>query len=149
MIQKPCNYRYFRIFPRGFPSQVNRKGVLYYQNLVKEILKYNITPVATIYHWDLPQPLSEIGGWTNPELVQYFVEYSRIVIGNLENVGYWITINEPKQICEYGYGRGTHAPGFKDDGSAVYRCAYVIVKAHAATYHMYKQDFPDYKGNCF
>lgn len=140
-------YRYSRIFPKGFASEVNRKGILYYQNLVKEMLKYNLIPVATIYHWDLPQPLEEIGGWTNPDLVEHFVAYSRIVIGNLDQVAYWVTINEPKQVCVKGYVDGKFAPGKKDDGISVYRCAYVIVKAHAATYHMYKEEFPHYKGN--
>lgn len=114
---------------------------------MKEILKHKLIPVATIFHWDLPQPLQELGGWTNPDLVEPFVKYARIVIKNLENVGYWITINEPKQICMKGYGEGSFAPGIRHSGVAEYVCAYVIVKAHAATYHMYKDEFPHYKGN--
>lgn len=125
---------------------MNQKGIKYYQNLVDEIVKQNLTPVATIFHWDLPQPLQDMGGWTNPDLVQHFVNYARIVIKNLEKVGYWITINEPKQICIRGYSDGDFAPGIKNSGIGDYLCAYVVVKSHAATYHMYKTEFPHYKG---
>lgn len=120
---------------------------MYYQNLVKEIVDQGMIPVATLYHWDLPQPLQDIGGWMNPELVPYFVNYSRVVIENLDNVGYWITINEPKQICRRGYGEGAFAPGIALDGIGEYLCAYVVAKAHAATYHMYKDEFPKLAGN--
>ncbi|KAJ8936638.1 hypothetical protein NQ314_012254 [Rhamnusium bicolor] len=101
-------------------------------------------PVATIFHWDLPQPLQDIGGWNNPALVGYFVNYSRIVIRDLPKVGYWITINEPKQICRRGYGVGDFAPGVHRDGIGEYLCAYVVVKCHAAVYHMYKETFPEF-----
>lgn len=103
----------------------------------------------TLYHWDLPQPLQDVGGWTNASLVDHFVNYARIVIKNLENVGYWVTINEPKQICVWGYGNGIHAPGTTNTGIDEYLCAYVCVKAHAATYHMYKKEFPHYKGDYY
>ncbi|XP_018565435.1 myrosinase 1-like [Anoplophora glabripennis] len=134
-----------RILPTGFADQINVKGIMYYQNLVNEIVKQGMIPVATLYHWDLPQSLQDIGGWTNPELVHHFVNYSRIVIESLDQVGYWITINEPRPICQYGYGAGAFAPGIALDGIGEYLCAYVLVKAHAAVYHMYKTEFPDLK----
>nr|XP_023025916.1 myrosinase 1-like [Leptinotarsa decemlineata] len=134
-----------RILPSGYDNYVNQKGILYYQNLIEEILKHKMIPVATIYHWDLPQSLQDIGGWTNPLLVNHFVNYARIVIKNFKDVGYWITINEPKQVCVRGYGAGDFAPGIKGSGIANYLCAYLIAKCHAATYHMYKDEFPHYK----
>ncbi|KAJ8973204.1 hypothetical protein NQ317_018953 [Molorchus minor] len=102
-------------------------------------------PVATLYHWDLPQPLQDIGGWQNPDLVNYFVNYSRIAIQLFDGVGYWITINEPKQICRRGYGDGSFAPGLALDGVGEYMCAYVVAKCHAAVYHMFKDEFPNSK----
>lgn len=131
-----------RILPTGFSNQINRKGIKYYQSLIDEILKYNMIPVATLYHWDLPQSLQDIGGWLNPALVYHFVQYSRIAIRSFKKVGYWITINEPKQICVRGYGDGTFAPGIALDGIGEYLCAYTVVKCHAAVYHMYKKEFP-------
>lgn len=104
-------------------------------------------PIATIHHWDLPQRLEDdFGGWLSPKLVEHFVNYARIVIKNLEEVQYWITINEPKQICIRGYGDGSFAPGKNTTGINEYLCAYTIAKCHAATYHMYKKEFPHYKG---
>lgn len=114
---------------------------------MNEILKHNLMPIVTIYHWDLPQPLQDIGGWTNPAMVDHFVAYARIVIRQLKNVGYWITINEPKQICIRGYALGILAPGLKSNSGAEYQCVYVLIKAHAATYRMYKKEFPNYRGN--
>nr|XP_023020159.1 lactase-phlorizin hydrolase-like [Leptinotarsa decemlineata] len=102
--------------------------------------------MVTLYHWDLPQSIQDKGGWTNEETIQYFVDYARIVFQNFPDVDYWITIHEPKQVCRGGYGNGSLAPFIFDSGRADYKCAYVILKAHAAVYHMYKNEFPDSKG---
>ncbi|XP_018565438.1 myrosinase 1 [Anoplophora glabripennis] len=135
-----------RVLPTGFANEINAKGLLYYQNLVKELKARNIEPVVTLYHWDLPQPLQEIGGWTNPNMVTYFKEYARVMIENLVGVQYWATFNEPKQVCRAGYGVGSLAPRISSNGIADYICPYIIVKSHAEVYHMYKNDFPDLKG---
>lgn len=99
--------------------------------------------MATLYHWDLPQALEDVGGLMNVSLVQHFVDYSRIVIKALPQVRYWVTFNEPKSICLYGYARGILAPGTYQN---IYQCAYVLLKAHAETYHMYKNEFTTYRG---
>ncbi|CAH1106423.1 unnamed protein product [Psylliodes chrysocephalus] len=135
-----------RVLPTGYSKPINEKGVTFYKKVIKEILRYNMTPVVTIYHWDLPQRLYEDGiDWTNPKLVDIFVNYARIVISRFPEVGLWTTINEPKQICHFGYGLGIFAPGVKSDGLLEYQCAYIVMKIHAATYHMYKNEFPHYK----
>ncbi|KAJ8924098.1 hypothetical protein NQ315_006880 [Exocentrus adspersus] len=135
-----------RVLPAGFAYKINEKGIEYYKNLVKELLAHNIQPVVTLYHWDLPEPLQEIGGWTNPDMVKYFKEYARIVIESLPEVQYWATFNEPKQVCRAGYGVGSLAPKISSDGIADYICPYVIVKSHAEVYRMYKNEFPELKG---
>lgn len=101
----------------------------------------------TLFHWDLPLKLFEDGlDWTNPCLIDHFVEYSRAVIKNFPQVGMWITINEPRVYCRFSYGEGIFAPGIKKSGILDYQCAYNIIKAHAAVYRMYKKEFPHYKG---
>ncbi|XP_057660180.1 myrosinase 1-like isoform X2 [Diorhabda carinulata] len=132
-----------RVLPTGYDNKVNEIGLQYYKNLVAEIRKYNMIPVATIYHWDLPNNLVSIG-WDNLKMVDLFVNYSRVVIKNLPDVGVWLTINEPKQICHSGYGDTLLAPAKNSSGLAEYMCAYVVLKAHAETYHMYKEEFKNY-----
>ncbi|CAG9829454.1 unnamed protein product [Diabrotica balteata] len=135
-----------RILPTGYTDNINQKGIQYYQNLVKEILKYNMIPIATLYHWELPQTLVASNlDWVNPDVIDIFVNYTRVVIQNLPDVGLWITVNEPKQICHHGYGEGKFAPGRNNSGVDDYQCDYVVLKAHAAAYHMYKEEFPHYQ----
>ncbi|XP_057654782.1 lactase/phlorizin hydrolase-like [Diorhabda carinulata] len=133
-----------RVLPTGYSNVINERGLQYYKNLVKEIRSRNMIPAATIYHFDLPQKLFEDGiDWRNPKLVNHFENYARIIIRSLPEVGVWFTINEPRQICLGGYAIGFLAPAI--DGDFQYQCNYVLLKAHAAVYHMYKTEFPHYK----
>ncbi|GLH16867.1 Myrosinase 1 [Gryllus bimaculatus] len=69
-----------RILPKGDLSQINQLGINYYDNLINELLDKGIEPLVTMYHWDLPQALQELGGWPNPILVDYFEDYARLLI---------------------------------------------------------------------
>nr|AHZ59670.1 glycoside hydrolase family 1 [Phyllotreta striolata] len=135
-----------RIYPTGFNNRLNTKGVLYYQNLVNELLKHNITPIATIYHWDLPQSIQDLGGWLNSNIVGYFTDYARGLFEYLPNVKYWVTINEPKQVCVGGYGKASKAPFIAMSGEGDYLCAYHVILAHASVYNLYKSQFSHLKG---
>ncbi|XP_072379887.1 myrosinase 1-like [Diabrotica undecimpunctata] len=135
-----------RVLPTGKADNISEAGLNYYKDLVKEIRKNGMLPVATIYHWDLPQSLYDEGiQWSNVSLIPYIVDYARVVIKNLPDVSYWVTINEPKQVCRIGYGTSHLAPGLNSSGLLEYDCAYVLLKSHAAMYHMYKKEFSDYK----
>ncbi|XP_060534450.1 myrosinase 1-like isoform X2 [Cylas formicarius] len=136
-----------RILPDGTPYQVNQKGIDYYLNLIKALKQNGIEPVITLYHWDLPQHLSEFGGWLNPQISDYFAAYARICFENFgPYVKYWTTINEPLSTCVIGYAQGLHAPGYYLIDGGMYQCAYVSLLAHAKAWHIYDEEFRAQQG---
>ncbi|CAH1101556.1 unnamed protein product [Psylliodes chrysocephalus] len=140
------SFSWSRIFPTGYNTTINHKGVQYYKNLLKEILKYGMIPMGTIYHWDLPQNLMDDGiHWTNPAIIDVMVDFSRFLFKTYPEVGMWITLNEPHWLCRLGYSLGKGAPGITSNGKDEYKCTYLAVKTHAAIYRMYKKEFPHYK----
>ncbi|KAJ8936633.1 hypothetical protein NQ314_012249 [Rhamnusium bicolor] len=136
-----------RILPTGFPNTINKLGVDYYKNLLNELKANNIEPLVTIFHWDLPQPLQEIGGWPNALLVDIFAEYARVAFTLFgDDVRNWITFNEARQICHEGYGIAEKAPAINSPGVAEYKCAHTVIKAHAKAYHIYQNEFKEKQG---
>lgn len=129
-----------RLIPTGIKSEhVNEKGVQYYDYLINHLLENNITPIVTLYHWDLPQVLQEkYGGWQNISMVNYFNEYANLCFERFGNrVKYWITFNNPWSVAVEGYETGEHAPGLRLRGTGAYRAAHHIIKAHAKVWHSY------------
>ncbi|HSL31199.1 MAG TPA: GH1 family beta-glucosidase [Anaerolineales bacterium] len=111
-------YRFSISWPRVLPSgrgKVNKKGLDFYDRLVDGLLKADIVPFVTLYHWDLPQKLEDEGGWTVRSTADSFVEYTDVVTRSLgDRVKNWITHNEPAVVAWLGYGIGVHAPGLKE-----------------------------------
>nr|XP_034840218.1 myrosinase 1-like [Maniola hyperantus] len=140
-----------RILPTSFPDKINEAGVQYYNNLIDEMLKYNIEPVITLYHWDLPQKLQDLGGWANPYIVDWFGDYARTVFELFgDRVKSWITINEPYQVCNQGYGDMAKAPMINSSGVGEYICTKNLLLAHARAYHIFDQEFrPKFGGSIF
>jgi beta-glucosidase len=122
-------YRFSIAWPRIQPTGrggVNERGLDYYRALVAGLRDRGIMPVATVYHWDLPQALEDEGGWAHRETAERFAEYAQLVARALgDHVAMWITMNEPQQAANQGYRVGTHAPGKTD---------YAL--AAAATHHL-------------
>lgn len=137
-----------RIVPFGLAgSPVNQAGIDYYRNLSQELIDNGIEPMVTIYHWDLPQKLQDIGGWPNPELAEHFEYYARVVFENLGDlVQLWMTFNEPKQTCLAGYGGYGGAPDIHRSGIADYLCTHTVIKSHARVYHLYDKEFKEEQG---
>lgn len=118
-----------RVLPQG-RGAVNEKGLAFYSSLVNELLAAGIEPYVTLYHWDLPQALQDIGGWTNPDMPEYFLEFSKIVFDCLgDRVRHWMTLNEPYCAAFLGHSEGRQAPGMHDFSTAV-RVAYYLYVGH-------------------
>ena len=103
-----------RIFPegRGLPNQA---GIDFYSKLVDSLLENGIEPYLTLYHWDLPQTLQDLGGWPARSTAEAFVEYADLVSQRLgDRVHNWITFNEPFVSAWIGHMEGRHAPGHQD-----------------------------------
>jgi beta-glucosidase len=84
------------------------------------LLAAGITPWATLYHWDLPQALEKLGGWTSRDTAYRFADYAASVVGRLgDRVAGWLTLNEPWCSAFVGYGSGRHAPGVTSPTAAV------------------------------
>lgn len=98
--------------------------------------------MLTLYHWDHPQVLEDMGGWLNDEMVDWFSDYARIIFHEYgSKVTKFVTINEPKAICKNGYSYGIHAPGKHLSGLGEYMCIHNVLKSHAAAYRIYDSEF--------
>lgn len=116
-------YRFSFAWPRMFPNgdaQREQRGFDFYARLIDSLLEAGIKPMPTLYHWDLPQGLQDIGGWASREVVGRFADYAaQLVEAYSDRVSKWITINEPWCVSWLGYMSGVHAPGVKDFDQAV------------------------------
>ncbi|CAG4938577.1 unnamed protein product [Colias eurytheme] len=136
-----------RLFPTGFTNEINEAGVKYYSDLIDHLLEVGIEPVVTLYHWDLPVKMQDMGGWTNPLIADWFADYSRKVFElYADRVKTWLTINEPSILCDIGYMTGTFAPGIIEDQFAPYICTKNILLAHAKAYRIFDQEFRQISG---
>jgi beta-glucosidase len=108
-------HRFSTAWPRIQPTgrgPVNAEGLDFYDRLVDSLLEAGVAPVVTLYHWDTPQPLEDVGGWLNRDIAGRFADYSTVVAKRLGNrVKLWIPINEPAMVTLLGYASGRHAPG--------------------------------------
>ncbi|HCQ5837847.1 TPA: 6-phospho-beta-glucosidase [Clostridioides difficile] len=85
-----------RIFPKGDESTPNEDGLKFYDDLFDELLKYNIEPVITLSHFEMPYHLvKNYGGWRNRKLIDFFVNFCEVVMNRYKDkVKYWMTFNE-------------------------------------------------------
>ncbi|MFB8206954.1 GH1 family beta-glucosidase [Streptomyces sp. NPDC056010] len=130
-----------RVQPTGRGPAVQR-GLDFYRKLVDELLEAGITPVATLYHWDLPQELEDAGGWPERATAERFADYTAIMAGALgDRVGTWTTFNEPWCSAFLGYGSGVHAPGRTEAASAL-RAAHHLNLAHGRAIEVLRGQLP-------
>lgn len=126
-------YRFSIAWPRIQPTgagAVNPAGLAFYSRLVDGLLERGIRPIATLYHWDLPQSLEDANGWVNRDTAYRFAEYAARTAEVLgDRVHTWTTLNEPWCSAYLGYGSGAHAPG-RTDGAAALAAVHHLNLAH-------------------
>ncbi|XP_013194176.1 myrosinase 1 isoform X2 [Amyelois transitella] len=131
-----------RILPSGRVDLINPDGIRYYNALLDALEEKNIEPLVTLFHWDLPQSLQDLGGWANPKMIDYFRDYADVCFREFGNrIKSWITFNEPYEICEDAYGDEKKAPAINSHGVGNYLCSDTLLKAHAEAYHLYNETY--------
>jgi beta-glucosidase len=108
-----------RLQPQGV-GPLNPAAVAFYRSLLTRLGDLGVRAYVTLYHWDLPQPLEDAGGWPNRDTAERFAEYAALTVQALGDLADdWITLNEPWCSAFLGYGNGAHAPGRTDLAAAV------------------------------
>jgi beta-glucosidase len=128
-----------RVLPQG-RGAVNAAGLAFYERLVDALLAHGIEPMATLYHWDLPAALDDLGGWLNPEIATWFAEYASIVFRKLDGrVKLWATLNEPWVVTDGGYLCGVLAPGHRSRFEPPI-VSHHLLRAHAEAVKSYRAE---------
>jgi beta-glucosidase len=134
-------YRFSLAWPRLFPDGRRReqRGFDHYSRLIDALLERGIEPVVTLYHWDLPQALEDVGGWKSRETTERFAEYAAAAFDAYgDRVQWWLTINEPWIIGLLGYLHGLHAPGYSDDVLGEVTVFHHLLLAHGRAVQEYR-----------
>lgn len=149
------SYRFSISWPRVLPQgqgPVNHKGLDFYKQLVDTLLKHQLVPMITLYHWDLPETLEQQGGWLKRATTDRFADYAALMAKTLgDRVMLWTTINEPATIMTHGYISGKHAPGMKNVFKAL-GAGHFLLLAHTkarAAIKSHHQDLQVGLVNCF
>lgn len=118
-----------RVMPEG-KGKVNPQGLDFYDRLVDGLLERNIKPYATLYHWELPSALADLGGWRNPDIANWFADFTEVIMSRLgDRVHATATFNEPWCITWLSHFLGHHAPGVRDIRAAT-RSLHNVLMAH-------------------
>lgn len=138
-------YRFSVAWPRVFPEGVgwrNEKGLDFYDRLVDGLIERGIEPHVTLYHWDLPQRLQDVGGWLSRDIVDAFASYADAVTARLgDRVASYATLNEPWCSAFLGYDNGEHAPGMTDRAKGL-QAAHHLLLAHGAALEPMRANAP-------
>jgi len=126
-------YRFSIAWPRVLPAgdgEPNPAGIAFYRELAEGLRERGIEPIATLYHWDLPQALQDRGGWAARETAERFAEYAALIAAELGDVvTEWITVNEPWVVAIVGHAHGSKAPGISDWPTAL-RVSHHLLLGH-------------------
>jgi len=117
-------------------------GIKFYNDVLDKMIANGITPVVTLFHWDLPNDLS----FLEDNVVEEFAKYAQMAFENFHTkVSDWATFNEPTSICSLGYSIGAFAPGHKSTTDHLV-CAKNLLLSHARAYEIFKAADTAYTG---
>lgn len=128
-----------RVLPEGY-GKVNEEGVAFYDSLIDALLENGVDPYVTLYHWELPYEIYKRGGWMNPEIVEWFGAYAKLVARRFsDRVTHFFTLNEPQCFVGLGFLTGEHAPGLRVPLRDTFEMAHNALKAHGRAVQMLRQ----------
>jgi beta-glucosidase len=120
------SFSWSRLFPDG--KNLNIKGLDFYKQLLDAINSRGLRPYGTAYHWDMPQALGALGGWTIRDNAERFGQFMGFIARNFgDNLENLVSINEPWCVAWLSHYLGEHAPGLQDLSSAVKASHYVCL----------------------
>ena len=134
------SYRFSTSWSRVMPDgkSVNSEGLDFYDRLVDGMIARGLKPNLTLYHWELPSYLADIGGWTNRDIAERFAEFTDVIINRIgDRVDHTATLNEPWCVAWLSYFLGGHAPGIRDIRAAV-RAMHHVMLAHGKALEVLK-----------
>ena len=139
-------YRFSIAWPRVLPGgrgRLNPAGLAFYDRLIDALLARGIQPYVTLYHWDLPQPLAEAGGWQSRETAEALAGYAAEMVRQYgDRVVRWSTLNEPRCAAWVGHLEGRHAPGLQDLGATL-TAAHHLLLGHGLAMQAMRAERPD------
>ncbi len=128
-------YRFSVSWPRVMPKgkgAVNAQGLDFYDRLIDRVLAMGMEPWLCLYHWDLPQALDDLGGWTNRDVAGWFADYTTVIVRRFgDRVRHFATFNEPNVATLFGYAMTWCAPALQNR-AAYFRAAHHLNLAHGA-----------------
>lgn len=128
-----------RVLPQG-RGAANQEGLGFYDRLVDGMLARGIKPNLTLYHWEIPAALADLGGWTNPDIADWYTDYARLIASKIGDRVEWIsTFNEPWCVTWNGHFNGLHAPGIRDIRAAS-RATHNLLNAHTKALRALRAD---------
>jgi len=121
-----------RVLPEGTGAP-NAEGLDFYDRLVDGMLARGLKPAATLYHWELPQPLADKGGWRNADMPNWFADFTHTIMSRIgDRVWSAAPVNEPWCVAWLSHFEGHHAPGMRDIRAAS-RAMHHVLKSHGAS----------------
>jgi len=140
-----------RIFPNGDDLEPNEEGLKFYDDIFDECLKYDIEPLVTIVHFDVPIHLVEtIGAWKNRKMIDYYVRYCETIFNRYKNkVKYWLTFNEINMLLHLPFiGAGLVFAKDENKEAIKYQAAHYQLVASAKATKIAHEINPQFKIGC-